>query len=70
MKRFKLDSYLIPHMKIKLKMDWGLEYKDRHYKTPRGKEKKLCGIGYIDDFIDMMPKRGNKNKNERVGPRG
>lgn len=51
-------------------MDWGLEYKDRHYKTPRGKEKKLCGIGYIDDFIDMMPKRGNKNKNERVEPRG
>lgn len=32
------------------------------------REKKLYDIGYIDDFIDMMPKKGNKNKNEKVGP--
>ena len=64
--RMKLEHFLTPYTKNKLKMDKRSKYKTRNYKTPRGKHRQntLRHKSQQDPLWPTSQSNGNRSKNK------
>ena len=69
-KTMKLDHFLTPHKKNKLKMDETSKRKTRNYKTPRGEHRQntLWHTSQQDPLWPTSQNIGNQSKNKQMGP--
>ena len=69
-KRMKLEHFLTPIHKNKLKMDYRSKQKTRNYKTARGEHRQntLWHKSQQDPLWPTSQNIGNKSKNKQVGP--